>query len=347
MKKILFFAFAASVMASCTTDEVLDLQQNPIAFSNVFVDNSTRAIDKSYKPDSKPKFFVYGTTKGDETGAALVPIFNNVEVKYENSSYNYAANFTQYWIDGNKYNFAALVDAGESTVTLGQDKLPSTIEFTSNSNTDLLYAKSEEYTGKASGNDMVAFTFNHLLSKVHVTFVNGITTNTNEMRYGYKVTEVKIANAIKKATCTLESNFQDVEWSAHNEQIEVSFGNINNEGSEVNNIEATEVYGIGATASATSHFSRLLIPGNYIGGDDNNPEVMDLVFTIETLINGKSVDKRNEKLQIKHELKPGHAYNFIINKPAPEKIEFTVTEVNDWDENCGNDNKPHDVPEQK
>lgn len=339
MKKILFFAFAASVMASCTTDEVLDLQQNPIAFSNVFVDNSTRAIDNSFSSKNKPKsFYVYGTTQGDEANAPLVSIFNNVEVKGENGSYNYAANFTQYWIEGNKYNFVALVNAG--TDITYNNHLPETVVFTSNSNTDLLYAENKGITGQASGNGTVEFTFNHLLSKVHVTFNNTIESNTENNKYEYKVTKIWLHGASPTAMCDLTTS--EKKWSKHdvNKDFVVDFGNITDKSQATDSDKAIIVE---RQSSATSHYSRLLIPGKYTGNDGELGK-MTIKFTLETLINGQSVDIRTYEPNFSVELKPGHAYNFIITKGAPgEQIKFTVAEVTEWDKGH---NGPHDVPGQ-
>lgn len=335
MKKMIFALAAMATLVGCSSDEVLDLHQDPIGFTDVFVDNSTRAIDNTYNSsDNKPSsFYVYGTTQDDKANSALVSIFKHIEVNSTDngSTYSYDSDYTQYWIKDNKYKFAALVHADQNNVKLGVDKLPKSLTFTSDSQTDLLYASTDEIIGKDSGNETVGFVFNHLLSKVHVTFKNTITTNSDEVKYQYCVSDVFIDNAIQTAVCDLSSK----EWTDHQSNLKVEFGHIS--GAEDNDDFHEAVIIEGKTAH-TSNNARLLIPGKYI--KENGINELTLIFTIETLINGVVVDKNTEKLPVNVELKAGTAYNFIIEKGAPgDKIEFTVNEVNEWD-------APTDVPQQ-
>lgn len=338
MKKTILALAAVATMVACSKDEIVnEAPKVPIAFDNAFVENTTRAIDGTYNNSNKPSnFLVYGYTQGDETGAEPVTIFNAVNVEYNTNSYEYAAEYTQYWIDGNKYGFAALVNAdSEKVETNNENGLPSKVTFTSNSEKDLLYATYNVDNVPQNYDDPVAFTFDHLLSKVHITFKNTITTNSAVNKYTYKVTNIHIDNAINVADCDLInktwSNYQD-------SNISVNFGNI----TDNTNADAIEVGAVGTEASATSHYARLLIPGNY-NAEGSNPQKMTLIFTVETLINSNSVDVRNHKLVVDKELKAGHAYNFIISKGAPGKeIKFTVHEVNEW----APQNGPADVPVQ-
>ena len=80
MKKYLFMAIAAAAITSCTQDEVMEVaEKQAINFGDAFVENATRAIDGTYSTTNMPESFqVYGTTKGNETNASEVTIFNNV-----------------------------------------------------------------------------------------------------------------------------------------------------------------------------------------------------------------------------------------------------------------------------
>lgn len=323
MKKIFALALAAAAMVSCTNDEVIGLNQEAIGFDNAFIDNATRSIDPSITKETLSSFQVYGTTKGNEDGAALVSIFDYVTVEDKAEATNawdwqYAANYTQYWIADNIYNFAALKNAAEDKVALGADLLPETVTFTADGATDLLYAKSATYTGLASSNPKVDFTFEHLLSKVQFTVKNTMTNNTSESLYQYRVSDVQINNAYTTATCTVATKV----WDTHTDAGMVDFGHVTAENATEN--VAIAIGKVGEADEATSRLARLLVPATYTA--------LNITCTIETLLNGSVVDVLNYDNDIEITLAPGSAYNFVISKGNPgEQILFSVTEVNGWD----------------
>ena len=120
MKKYFMMAIAAAAITSCSQDEVMEVaEKQAINFGNTFVENATRAIDATYNNDAKPKsFLVYGNTQGNESATApIVPIFKGVTVSSEGTGtvgndYKYDAAYTQYWIEGNKYNFLLMQHRG-------------------------------------------------------------------------------------------------------------------------------------------------------------------------------------------------------------------------------------------
>lgn len=325
MKKILVLALAAATMVGCSNDELIGLNQETIGFDNAFVDNTTRLADPSIvSPNAdgtvnsitKHTLNVWGTTQGNGTGEGLVQIFAATPVNYT-SDWGYATEYNQYWIAGNTYNFAALVNATPANVTLGADKLPSTVKFTTTDDaTDLLYAKSATYTGLASSNPKVAFTFDHLLSKVHFSFKNTMTNNATGNLYQYRVSNVQITNAHKTATCTIAGK----SWAGHEgTRSAVAFGNIE-----------SVVGKVGEEHTVTSQDARLLVPATYTD--------LNITCTVETLYNGALVDNQNLILEnVAVTFEAGKAYNLVISKGAPgEKIEFTVNTVNGWDTTPGN-----------
>ena len=322
MKKALLMVFAVAAMASCTTNEVIDLNQEVIGFENAFIDNATRTIDPSITNETitDQTFQVWGTTQGDGTGEGLVQIFEGVDVSYT-TAWAYDAGYNQYWIPGNGYEFAALVNGGP--VVLGANKLPETVKYTNTVGTkDLLYATASRAGAdvKASGNEAVAFTFGHLLSKVQFTFKNTMTTNTNESLYTYRVSDIKITNSVGEAVCTLATP----EWKDHTGGVKLEFGNISDGTAD----DAIEVGAVGAAAEASSHNARLLIPAKY---GDATIEALHITCTIETLLNGSVVDTQAYNNDVDVTLEPGRAYNFVISKGNPgELIQFTVTSVNGW-----------------
>lgn len=325
MKKVLFLALAAAAMVSCSNEDVISLNQEVIGFENAFVDNSTRVTDPSITSanilTNGQVFNVYGTTKGDGVGETLVQIFNGVPVTYTDatSSWGYAAGYNQYWIEGNLYNFAALVNATPANVGCGTDLLPQTVKFTSDDATDLLYARSTaNIQGQSTGNnDPVAFTFSHILSKVYFSFKNEGAAGSG---YSYRVTDVEIDNAYKTATCDVTTFATAPEscWSGYEgARSAVAFGNING------NVEG------GTTVDSEN--ARLLIPNAYID--------LNISCTVETLYNGSVVNTEPYALTGKSiTLVAGHAYNFILSKGAPgDLISFTVTGVNGWSEDAAAD----------
>lgn len=323
--------FAAAAMAGCSSNEIVNLNQEAIGFDNAFIENTTRSTDlATITKNTLDSFQVYGTTQGDEVGAVLVPIYDYVTVEDKDAAvdvwdWQYAIEYVQYWIPGNTYNFAAVKNADKANITLGDDLLPKTIAFASDDNTDLLYARSSaDIVGLASSNPAVEFSFDHLLSKVFFTFENQITTNVSGNAYYYRISDVKITNAYKEATYTVATN----SWSNHANAAEVQFGHITEEGMA----EATKVGAIGSRDSATSQYARLFIPTKYgLNGDGTTPE-LTITCTIETLLNDAVVDVQNYTRNTNGvTFAPGHAYNFKISKGNPgDAIKFTVTDVDTW-----------------
>lgn len=327
MKKILIFALAAAAMVSCSTDEVVDIKKESIGFDKLFVDNSTRAIDGSFSSTNMPKSFqVYGITKGDETNAPEVPIFNNVKVENTSEGWKYADQYTQYWIDGNTYNFAAVVNGAIST-----DKK---IAYTADGTTDLLYAKNNygKYTKGSTSATTVPFTFKHLLSKVQFTVKNNMASQIKGNVYTYKVTDVKINKAYLAGSYDITKFGTNVAgWTVSGDPGVVEFGNVSN---ATNTADAADAVAIGTwkesaeapeegIASATSRYSRLLIPATY--------SALNITCTITTYLNGSAVDVEKYDKNIAITLAEGNAYNFIIEKGAPgEPILFSVDKLTDW-----------------
>lgn len=198
MKKVLISLFAVAAMVSCSNDELVELNQQAIAFGDAFVDNATRA-DYSQSGNLVQSFKVYGTAND-------VLIFDGDVVTrpddldgYDNKT-AWECTETQYWVPGATYNFAAIVDGGESGVAA----MPTTIDHTVvTGDEDLLYAEATASVNAAGTvtdltNDKVAFTFSHLLSKLYFT--------VNSKMTDYTVTPISITvtGVQKSGTYTIE-----------------------------------------------------------------------------------------------------------------------------------------------
>lgn len=201
MKKILLAFAVVAALASCSNDEVIDINRKAISFGETFVDNATRA---DYSSGVAVKSFkVYGTVTGNDQTAQ---IFNGDAVTNPTETVDsYGAVWTcsnvQYWVPNATYNFAAIVD-GSSTPTT---TLPATIPFAvadGADNKDLLYATADVTTdGNAdpSCGSLVAFNFEHLLSKLQFTIKNGTKVGEN---YTYAVTGISVSGVTDKGTYT-------------------------------------------------------------------------------------------------------------------------------------------------
>lgn len=316
MKKLFIAVLSMATLASCFQSEFA--VEQAIDF-NTYVGSTTKAIDPSIDNDNitNYSFDVWGTTQ--QTGGPIVPIFVKEEVSYStsDSEWNYDENNTKYWIAGNKYNFAAVVNGEVKTLANG---LPKTIDYTADGVTDLLYARSKaDIVAKASGNDKVGFTFSHLLSKAVFTFTNTSTDNVDNL---YVVENIQISGLGKSATYDIATGWGD---STYDSAYVVNFGNI---------VETATDAGAPAVAVSNvarqSNYERLLIPGTH---------TIKITCTIKLYLNGNynpADPDANRGQLINYEkefpvtLAPRTAYNFALSAGLDQEIDFKVNKVNDW-----------------
>ena len=342
MKKTLFTILAVAALAACAKEEVVTVNQDAIAFTNAFVDNTTKAIDPSITTTTLDGFTVYGTTKGNESGAPVVNIYPAVPVtgsvttvdddgNATAGSWSYDNQYTQYWIAGNTYNFAAVKNSAVTpdtdtpgTVTTDGNGMPKSIAYDAAGQADLLYAEAVNIEGKASGNDAVAFTFSHLLSKVKFSFKNNSAATTNP-NYTYKVTDIEISGVGLTASCDV-TNFPTYVWgtpaTSYAADAPLTFGDIVADGVAANEAAVK----VGSQVTKLSNYERLLIPGNYTA--------MNVKACIALLYGDAEVDVLNYDKNVSVNLEGGNAYNFVLSGSVGESIEFTVTKVEEWVENA-------------
>lgn len=332
MKKIIFATLAAAALVACAKEEPIALNQEAIGFTNAFVDGSVRSVDPSITTTGEKgikTFKVYGTTQGDWTGAEVVNIFNDVKVEGQvvaldgggySSVWDYQSAYVQYWIDNNKYDFAAVVNGNVDVNSVG---MPETITYTADGETDLLYAYNHlgTYT-KGVTPTQVPFTFNHLLSKAKFTVKNTIATNSEHQAYTYKVSDVKITNAYASGTYTVRpADITDGSWGSQSGEFVTEFGDID---TAADGVLVAATGAINGELQAESHDERLLIPGR---------RELNIVANIELYLNNKLVDKIDYNKWVVVEFAKGTSYNFIIELGNPgDEIKFTVTQVNGWAE---------------
>lgn len=293
MKKLFTILAVAAAVVACQKNETIALDNGEaIAFGNAFVENSVRATDPSYGAQALTAFNVWGTV--DASNGNPVAIFANDPVSGTvgvDSTWKCTSK-TQYWINGAKYNFAALVNAG--TVGLGADLLPATVAFESNGSKDLLYAKSAEYTGKPTGENVkVAFTFQHLLSKVYIKVTNNSVAANG---YSFLVKNIRI-NAPKTAG---SYDIATSKWTAT--AGDYTFANI------------TVASG---AANAECAAEQLLIPG-----------AATIYFTVDILVDGSTISTKDYNYSTT--LAAGNSYNFNIQASVGDPIQFTVEKNPEW-----------------
>lgn len=302
MKKIFFAVVALAAMISCSKDQtVAEAPQQEIQFGNVFVDNATR-VDYS-NANALQGFTVYGTVTG--TGGT-VALFNGdgATVTRNNAAYNVAwdCSESEYWIPGASYKFAAVVDANATVV----DGLPTTLTTvaddaqTGNMNLkDMLYAEASVAgtTVTATYNELVKFTFSHLLSKAKFT----VTSNANaEGGYYHTVTGIKVSN-FETGTYTIA----DGSWA----------------GATAKDVAFAEIAEVTSTSGAKSNAEMLLVP---------NAATFNVTVTVDLYKNGTKLGTETKTIPVENDLVKGNAYNFTIACSVGNPIQFSVTNDPAW-----------------
>ena len=297
MKKLFTILAVAAAVVACQKNEIVSLNKGEaISFGNAFVENSTRvdvADDPSLNETSFTEFKVWGTVGG-------VPIYagNTVTGTVGADNIWSCAEVKQYWIKDAQYKFAALANA--DTVTLGEDKLPAKVTFDATAaDVDLLYAEPVSRVGESSGNAPVAFTFNHLLSKVKFTVNNGSTTATG---YSFEVHSI-VVNGSKTGTITLANKT----WS---------------EKSAAADYEVADIVVAEGDDKEECASELLLIPGDF-----------NISFKVDIICKGTTIATHDSAVSTQT-LVGGHAYNFTIGVAVGEEITFTVEEAPEWTENA-------------
>lgn len=186
-KSLLFCGVAALAFASCTQNEVLDVNENRAIGFDAFVGKPTKALETN----TLSKFYVFGAYSDDGTISGDPNVFNNVEVS---GSPWMTQNQTAYWINDKKYKFAAYSNENskieEATFTNGTLTIPYTV-----GTNDLVASNIVSQNGSTT--TAVDITLNHILAKVKFTF-------TNKLASGYKIaiSELEIASVPNEGTYT-------------------------------------------------------------------------------------------------------------------------------------------------
>lgn len=311
MKKSLYLgALALLTLASCASEETVEAPKgNAIDFGKAFINNSTRGGEE-ITLDKLTSFNVYGYM-GDMSGV----IFNNQLVNFAEGKWTY--NTIQYWTPGKNYAFAAIAPMTGVTFTPPTTFPTSgefgTIAYNTNGTNDLIYA-AQYATGKESGNTPVAFTFNHLLSRVKLTFNNTMTNPKGSMT----ISNVKISGVYNDGTIELAGT--DAAWTVG--EAETATGE---------RAYTMANAGVAAKGASTGSDVYFFIP--------TTGHKYTITFTVEQKIGNVVVSTSTKTAEITLDMQRGCSYNLTadlneVNMPekTPDPIEFTVTTVKDWAE---------------
>lgn len=318
MKKILCAVLALAAMASCSKEYIVAENKQAIAFGEAFVDNGTRA---DYSTDNEvSQFLVYGTLTGYYDS---VQIFKGAEVERPDdltTGYNeekaWLCTETQYWVPNADYNFIAVVDGELNKDTSGN--YLNTINFTvadGEGNLDLLYATaSAETDGNGdveegtNSDGLVAFTFDHLLSKVQFTVNNQMQGN-----YKIQVTGITVTGALEDGLYTIEDTFENSTWEATSED-------------KVPSLTFGTTGLIASTDSAVASATRQILPVE---------QTLNVTINYDIYFGDKKISKATKTGAITHEFAKKTVYNIVAAITPTNEIKFTVEAVNGWD-NGGN-----------
>lgn len=307
MKKFLFLGIAATAMlASCTNDEVVEMNpQNAIGFES-FVDKSTRATDITTGNLQEFSVWAYQGEKNILNKETVGKSIQNDELTTTNWKYLN----TQYWVAGQNYVFRAIApitcQEGDSYEYNGTSTEVS-IKFTNGAGlTDLIYDDDNSVTSADPANqEAIEFTFNHLLSRVRFAFTE---TFPNEA-ITIVITDLKINGVVSEAT------YNGTKWAMG---------------------KATTIYeftGEQSTAWNKPVTSEHLyfIP---------NKQDLNISFKVQAFQAGEKLDDAvtREATITDFEMIAGNSYEFTasfteiedVTNEQQYPIEFTVNEVTTW-----------------
>lgn len=311
-KSLLFCGVAALAFASCTQNEVLDVNENRAIGFDAFVGKATKAVT-DLTGSNLTQFNVFGDF---DNGASIV--FDNTLVTGSGTPGTWTPADQAYWTTGKTYKFGAYSDGNygltkDSQVSFSNGTL--TISGYSVDDSKDLIAATKEVTC-SSGNETVDLSFKHLLSKIKFTF----STTAVPTAYKLEVTSITFDGIKTGAGCTFANNAIATGWSGINgTYIVPTLGDYAVEGDEATTQDILAIpQDNNITATITIKMS---------DEKTGNALVESKVFTASLATTTEA------------KWKPGFVYNYSaeinpddINEQMKE-IKFTVTSVEGWDAN--------------
>lgn len=168
-KSLVMCGIAALAFASCTQNEVLNVNENRAINFDGFVGKPTKAAVNSV--NDLTAFQVFGGY-----GTSYDNVYYDVAVTRSGDagSYTWTPAETKYWQQGYKYTFNAYAPAlgsGKGTASVGENGVTITDFVARDGETDLLIAETKTVDATNTiPSGAVQFTFNHVLSMIRFTF---------------------------------------------------------------------------------------------------------------------------------------------------------------------------------
>lgn len=198
MKKFFYVAIAATALASCSSDNLVDLKEGDEIKITAVADNDSRAADV-WCNNNKPADFRVWANSGSKAFMA--------DELYKEDGAVYTSDVVRYWPEEAAVDFYGLKYVGD--VTYASGGVPSIVNYSPATNADeqqdIIYATTPAQT-KAVGT--VPMNFRHALSQVEFMAVN------NNPTIKVFVKNVRVGNAVGQGTFTLptsttDDNFED------------------------------------------------------------------------------------------------------------------------------------------
>lgn len=347
MRKSILLLAAAAALASCTQSEVLEVAENRAISFDPFVGKATRAATEIVDPNTGSgtkltTFWVFGRY-GESSSATTYDevVYTNAEVDVTSSHTNVSpTDNIQYWVPGKKYMFAAYSDGnnqiqptgGGATVSFGNDGHIEIGNYQAGTN-DLILATADKTieTSIQSDPGAVQLTFKHLLSQVKFKFdCTAFPTD-----YKLVISDLQIENVPNKATYSYVTN--DYVWTG----IATGDGN-------VGTLSFSNIAEFNKAQTQTSD-ANFVIPQAYTENVNGN---LTATFKVTVKDNHGSNIVSDQSLTTTALLvssenvtqwQAGYRYQYNI-KLTPENvggmypIQFTVVDVEDWQDDPSNSN---------
>lgn len=309
---------AMTMATSCSNDEVTSMNpDNAIDFEAAFVNKSTRAAEDLTADGVKETGFNVFAFKD----SPATHIFKGDEVTYTDG---WRYNRLQFWKKGSDYWFGAVAPAADAAwsmqtvATVGADYMGSGVLTFDNGaaagEQDLLYA----WAGKVACTEpadmkKVSFVFNHMLSRVKFSFVNGMLSESITLT----VSDVQIKDAYSSASVDLNTTAPVWSVKSQDKNLNMPFEGVDG--------------AIGMSKEGeTAH--KYLIPSD-------KDKTYTLYFKVNMHQDGGIIGSYEHTVTIKNvALVMGRSYDFKATLSAgnidPEgtlyPIEFEVSEVEGW-----------------
>lgn len=228
-KKIYLVALIAMSLASCTNDEVIEIQQNAIKF-NVVADNTSRAENVYCNNNMPDNFKVWAYYTKDSKDVMYI---NGDVVKKEGD--NYVTDETRYWPEDKTLTFVALKNMGDILISMGggvtqQNGFSANTDVTKQ--VDLIYAVATEQTKDNNAESGVNLNFRHALSQIVFS-----AKNTNPKLH-VEITGVIAGNIANQGTFFPSTSTSDKYGEHNGGETEIKTGLVDWTG--VSNMEGTD-----------------------------------------------------------------------------------------------------------